>query len=204
MLCLISVVVVGSGRSFAKKLAAEGYEVTAVARTESRLKELMDELSEGKHRYIVADLSDPKGQAKVINEMQKHRYHLLINNAGFGAYGPFSHTELERLQEMMRLNCDAIACLAHAFLRQAESGDALVNVSSALAFLPLPNLGLYSATKAFVTSFSESLWFENLEKGIYVMGLCPGATETEFSTNSGRGEPPPGIVTGKQIGRAHV
>lgn len=178
----------GIGRSFAKALANEGYTVTVLARNESRLKELLAELPEGQHRYIVADLARPEGVDIATRELGKNRYNLLVNNAGVGVYGPFSHSSLPRMQEMMRLNCDAVAALSHAFLRQAEDGDALMNVSSMLAFLPLPNLALYAASKAFVTSLSESLWYENLEKNIYVMNICPGSTETEFSERAGRAE----------------
>src|ERR1039457_3134294 len=86
---------------------------------------------------------------------------------------------------MLRLNNEALVKLAYAFLKKAQSGDALINLSSTLAFLPMPGLGLYCASKAFVTSLSESLWYEFKDKGVYVMGLCPGITSTNFQTHSG-------------------
>ena len=174
----------GIGRAFAKQLANEGYAVTAVARNEERLKNLMEEIGTN-HCFIVADLSTDKGVKTVTEELRKDHYTLLVNNAGFGVYGKFPGPSLERIQEMTRLNCDAVVALSCAFLSQAKSGDALINVSSIGAFLPMPLSGVYAATKAFVTSFSESLWFEQKDKGIYVLGLCPGVTTTQFHSRAG-------------------
>jgi len=122
---------------------------------------------------------------------------LLINNAGFGIYGAFYKADLPKLQSMTRLNCDAVVALSYAFLREAQQDDALINVSSALAFMPMPAAGLYSATKAFVTSFSESLWYEQKKRDVYVMGLCPGLTSTNFHQRSGGTEEnrPPSAIT---------
>jgi uncharacterized protein len=186
----------GIGRSFAIKLAQEGYLITAVARNEERLEGLIAELSgnlpEGTdgdlddgHSYMVADLSTIKGAKLVAKELTEVHYDLLINNAGIGVVGEFHETSLRSLQSMTKLNCDTLVTLSHTFLQKAEIGDALINVSSALAFLPMPSMGLYAATKAFVTSFSESLWYEQKDRGVYVMGLCPGITETAFHKNAG-------------------
>jgi short-subunit dehydrogenase len=164
----------GIGRAFARRLAHEGYAIRAVARNEKRLQELMTELGADHHTYRVADLSTPEGVAAIAEDLATNRFHLLINNAGFGIYGAFYNAELPKLETMIRLNCDTLMALSHAFLQQAKKGDALVIVSSALAFMPMPSAGTYAATKAFVTSFTESLWYEQKERGIYVMGLCPG------------------------------
>jgi len=178
----------GIGRAFAHRLAVEGYTVKATARSEGRLQELMRELGEGEHTFQVADLSTDKGIASIAAALAVDRYHLLINNAGYGVYGAFFKTDLSRLEAMLRLNCKALVALSHAFLQQAESGDALINVSSALAFMPMPSAGTYAATKAFVTSFTETLWHEQKERGIYVMGLCPGVTATHFHDRAGGDE----------------
>ena len=187
----------GIGRALARRLAAEGYAVTAVARNENRLQALMSELDAEHHTYRVADLSTTGGVAAIAEVLAANRYHLLINNAGFGIYGAFFKAELPKLEAMMRLNCDALVALSHAFLQQAEKGDALINVSSALAFMPMPSAGAYAATKAFVTSFTESLWHEQKKRGIYVMGLCPGATATHFHNRAGgdEGNRPPSAIT---------
>jgi short-subunit dehydrogenase len=86
---------------------------------------------------------------------------------------------------MLQLNNQTLTTLAYAYLKSAKTGDALINVSSALAFMPTPTMALYAATKAFVTSLSESLWFEYKDRGVYVMGLCPGLTDTNFQAASG-------------------
>ncbi|MET8999724.1 SDR family NAD(P)-dependent oxidoreductase [Amycolatopsis sp. NPDC004169] len=80
-----------------------------------------------------------------------------MNNAGFAVHGGFAETPLEDSLGVLDLNCRAVVTLAHAFLAHARPGAALVNVSSTLGFTPKPGLGVHSATKAFVTSFSEAL-----------------------------------------------
>jgi len=196
----------GIGRALAVALAAEGYEITAVARSEERLKALCNKLGGGS-RYLVADLSIEDGQDRIAEELTTRHYDLLVNNAGVATSGRFTDVPLAKQIAMVRLNNEAIVKLAYAFLMRAESGDALINTSSTLAFLPTPSLGLYCATKAFVTSFSETLWFEYKDKGIYVMGLCPGPTETSFVVNSGGNEAniPKGMLqTPEQVAKVAI
>lgn len=174
----------GIGRAFAQRLAKEGYLVTAVARTETQLQSLMKELGEG-HSFLVADLSTAEGIGKVSSHLTSQHHDLLVNNAGVGTAGTFTGVAWERQAAMLRLNIEALTALSYAFIKTSKAGDALINVSSTLAFLPMPSLGLYSATKAFVTSFTESLWFEQKNRGVYAMGLCPGITDTSFHSNAG-------------------
>jgi short-subunit dehydrogenase len=174
----------GIGRAFAVKLCSQGYHVTGVARSESKLKEFKQSL--GDHfNYIVADLSTPTGQESISQLISQSHFDLLINNAGVGTVGGFTDISSEKQIAMLRLNVEALVRFSYAFLKTAKSGDSLINISSALAFMPTPGMGLYSATKALVTSFSESLWYEYKSKGIYVMGLCPGITETNFQVAAG-------------------
>jgi short-subunit dehydrogenase len=88
--------------------------------------------------------------------------------------------------QMVRLNVEAPMVLAHAFLRQAVRGDALINISSVVAFLPQPAQPVYSATKAFITAFSETLWQTARARGVKVFAVHPGATDTEFAARAGR------------------
>ncbi len=178
----------GIGRAFAKKLAKEGYEITAVARNEKRLKELIESLGNAHHTYLVANLSRKDGIQNIAQNIFQTHYDLLINNAGFGLYSSFQDTPLDKLHEMVSLNCLALMELSYAFIQNAQPGDILLNVSSVLSFIPFPFNGVYAASKAFVTSFSESLAYEQKEKGIAVIALCPGVTETQFhvrATNGG-------------------
>jgi short-subunit dehydrogenase len=174
----------GIGRVLAARLARDGYQVTAVARSADKLAALIGELGSG-HGSLVADLSDPDGVARVARELEQNKYDLLVNNAGAGVFGPFAQAELAQLARMMHLNCDALVTLTHVFLARAQSGDAVMNVASTLGFLGLPNFALYAATKALVLSLSESLWFEQKPRGVYVMALCPGVTSTSFHANAG-------------------
>jgi len=174
----------GIGNAFAGRLSQEGYSIIGVARNESKLKELVQTIGQ-KHSYIVADLSTEAGQLRVAQELNSNHYDLLVNNAGVGIIGAFAETSIDKQIAMMRLNCEAVVRLAHAYLKNAKPGDALINISSAVAFTPIASFGLYCATKAFVTSFSESLWFEQKSKGVFVMGFCPGITSSNFQVNAG-------------------
>lgn len=178
----------GIGREFAVQLAAAGYHVVGVARREDRLKELVEELPGNEHSYLVADLATESEVQVVADEMANKRYNLFINNAGLSVFEPFYESELAQQQKILDVNCGALMSLAHAFLRQSERGDALINLSSIVAYLPTPAQPMYSASKAFIASFSECLWEEHRERGVYVMGLCPGMTKTEFINQATGGE----------------
>ena len=174
----------GIGKAIADSLAKAGWEVTLVARSEDKLKQNVAALGTS-HRYVVADLSQSDGIKKVADELAQTKYQLLVNNAGVGVSGRFEQASMAKNLEMMRLNMDALVTLCHAYLQSAQKGDALINVSSTLAYLSFPGSSLYAATKAFVTNFSDGLWYENKARGVFVTALCPGVTETDFHTASG-------------------
>lgn len=174
----------GIGYELAKKLAKNGYLITGVARNEIKLKALVLELGAG-HKYVVADLSNIAGQEKVASALTTQHYDLLVNNAGVGLVGQFTDIPVDKQLNMMSLNCGAIVRLSHAYLKTSQAGDTLINVSSTLAFTPMPGLGLYCATKSFVTAFTECLWYEQRKRGVYVLGLHPGITSTNFQVNAG-------------------
>jgi uncharacterized protein len=106
----------------------------------------------------------------------------LINNAGFGHVGTVEETKPEHMQELIQLNIAALTDLTFRFLpSMIENGHGgVINVSSVAAFQPVAYMPVYSASKAFVLHFSEALWAECRDKGVTVLGLCPGTTETEF------------------------
>ena len=178
----------GIGREFAVQLAHRGYRVTAVARREDRLTELLETLPGEGHRYLVADLTTREGVDIAAADIDAQHCDLLINNAGYSVFEPFYQSELREQQDILSVNCGALLTLAHHFLRQAHSGDALINLASIVSFLPTPAQPVYSASKAFIASFSECLWEEQRSRGIYVMGLCPGITQTEFITAATGGD----------------
>lgn len=197
----------GIGLVFARELAGEGYLVTCVARSEEKLKQLVMGLGEG-HRYIKADLTDEADIEKVSRNIEATQYQLLVNNAGYGIYDTFENIPLEKTNNLLQLNINTLVRFSHVFIRNASSGDALINVSSVLSLLPYPGGAVYSGSKAFVTNFTEALWYECRDKGIYVMALLPGVTETNFHKvalgEAKKGEPsgpayPPEVVVKEAI-----
>jgi uncharacterized protein len=177
----------GLGLAVAKLLAAEGdTRVTLVARSEAKLREAVSQLPGAGHDFIVADLSVPEGIELVVHRLSVRHYDVLINNAGAGLYGRFADIPLDDQLRMMRLNMESVSVLAHAYLRKAKPGDALVNTASFLAYAPLPGNAAYSATKAFVATLSEALWWENTKDDVYVLCFCPGVIATRFHDVAGK------------------
>lgn len=179
----------GIGAVFARELAREGFAVTCVARSSDKLQNLVKKLGEG-HRVLVADLGVEEQLQTVVSDLAKNRYTLLVNNAGYGLYGRFDEIPVEQHEDVMAVNMNALVRLSHAFLKNARAGDALINVSSVVSRLPYPGGAIYSGTKGFVSNFTESLWYEYKDRGVYVMALLPGVTETNFHAVATRGKTP--------------
>src|SRR5258706_2998940 len=190
----------GIGAAFARKLAAQGRNVLLAARSEDKLATLCNELGRMnsiRAQHIAMDLSKPESPARLFDETQKRglTVDMLINNAGFGAFGDFSKIDLARQLEMIDLNVKAVVDLTYRFLgpmRERKQGP-IINVASTAGFQPVPFMATYAATKSFVLCFSEALWEENRPHGVHVMALCPGATETNFF-EAAHGHKPPGRV----------
>lgn len=169
----------GIGRAFVQALARQGFCVTGVARRKDALDQVISTLGHG-HRYLTADLTAPTDLAAVARDIEQTQYNLLVNNAGAAIYDRFENVSLACHEAVLQLNITALVRLSHAFLTHARSGDALINVSSALSRLAYPGGAIYCGTKGFVTAFTESLWYEYKEKDIYIMALLPGLTTTNF------------------------
>ncbi|GAB3823903.1 SDR family NAD(P)-dependent oxidoreductase [Hymenobacter jeollabukensis] len=178
----------GIGRAAAQLLAAERAALTLVARDPAKLQAALGTLAGSGHRSLVADLSTPAGMSLVAKHIDENRYDAFINNAGAGIYGRFADLPLAQQLDLMHLNMDAVAVLAHHYLRQARRGDALVNTASTVGLTSLPGTGVYTATKAFVGILSETLWWEMKDRGVYVMSFNPGATGSSFHTAAGGGK----------------
>ncbi|WP_258297960.1 SDR family NAD(P)-dependent oxidoreductase [Paenibacillus peoriae] len=191
----------GIGEAYAKDLAARGSHVIVVARSKDKLEVLAKDLKAayGVNTYaLVSDLSKP-GAAGELAEQVKGlglKVNILINNAGFGTHGRFEEIPMDRYREMVNLNITSLMDMTAQFLpyMQQQKDGIIVNVSSFLAFYPFPYMGAYAATKAFVLSFSESLWAENRHLGIRVLALCPGATKTGFFDVVGTTDMPGGVT----------
>jgi uncharacterized protein len=168
----------GVGRELARRLHRRGNQVVITARSAGALEELAAEL--GGAQVVVADLSQPEGVDAVVDAVE--RVDLLVNNAGFGDYGPFVKAERARVRGMVELNCAALTELTRAYLPSMVERHAgqILNVASTAAFQAGPEMAVYCATKAFVLSFSEAIAEEVRGTGVTVTAFCPGAFSSGF------------------------
>ena len=181
----------GLGRAYARSLAARGHSLLVVARREERLREL-ERWAADTHgvatRVVVADLATAGGLAAVRDALSSAPTpDIVVLNAGFGSHGPLWTLDREREVEMVRLNCVAVVDLAAHVLpgMVARGGGALVVVSSAAAWQPVPFMATYAATKAFELHLTEALAEELRGTGVRALAVCPGPTRTEFTLASG-------------------
>lgn len=173
----------GIGAAFARHLAAQGARLILVARSEERLTRLRRELSTDV-QILPCDLSVPGAAARI--RAATGEVDLLVNNAGYATYGCFGDGELAEQSGQIQVNVTALVELSHAFLPMlVQRRGGIINVSSITAFQPMPQMAVYAATKAFVLSFSESLWAEYRDRGVTVLALCPGPTESQLFARIG-------------------
>lgn len=176
----------GIGRAIVDQLLSDGYFVFGVARSAEKLQTIKTNHPK-QFDYLAVDLADPELLEVVLEKIETSRFDLVVNNAGVGLVGKFTDSSIEKTKKLLNLNINALVQISYSFLKNARAGDALVNVSSVLAFMPMPNLGVYSATKSFVTAFSEVLYYQYREAGIKVLCLHPGKTTTRFRKHAGGG-----------------
>lgn len=176
----------GLGEEFARQLALD-HDLVLTARNKAKLTSLAEKLP-CECTVIEADLCKEK-DLKMIEDLITNEFpvDLLVNNAGMGTAGEFSGLSIKGELQEIQLNINSLVRLSRAALPgmiDRQSGK-LINVASLAAFLVTPLTATYSATKAFVKSFSESLAAEVAEQGIHVQALCPGLTRTEFQERAG-------------------
>ncbi len=193
---LITGASVGIGEQFARQLSERGHDVVLVARDAARLEALAKEIegrSGGHAEVMAADLTDAEQLGAV--EARARTVDLLVNNAGFGTFGPFHTLDIETEIREINLNVIALVRLTHAAASaMVERGrGGILNVSSLAGCQPGPANATYGATKAFVTSFTEAVHEELRGTGVSVTVLCPGFTHTEFQE---RANVPAGSVPG--------
>ncbi|MFJ9553438.1 SDR family NAD(P)-dependent oxidoreductase [Nocardiopsis sp. NPDC101807] len=182
----------GIGAAFATALAARGANLVIVARRAERLASTADELrrtTDARIEAIPADLSRPTAAHELHRAVADRGVQVtsLINSAGFGSFALFPGTDPGQLTAEIAVHAMAPVQLTAAFLPQmVNAGNGFViNLASVSAYLPSPRMAVYSATKAFVLSFTESLWTELRGTGLTAFAVSPGATATDFTTGMG-------------------
>ncbi len=178
----------GIGREFARQLAGRARSMILIARREEQLLELNHELQQQHENLRVhirkADLSNLAQLKELMESLDREQieFDLLVNNAGLGDAGLFATSDPTRNEQMLLVNVVALTSLTRHLLPHmiAKRHGGILNVSSSAGFLPIPGDGVYAATKAYVTSFSEALRAELRGTGVSVCALCPGPVQTEF------------------------
>ena len=188
----------GIGTVFARRLAAQGVNLVLVARRADRLHALAAELGKShgvKTRVVAEDLGRDGAVERIEEQVAQLEIGTLVNNAGFSTVGRFERVPREKIREMIRVNCLAVAGLTHAFLpaMKARRRGAIIIVSSVAAYQPLGLAATYGATKAFDLMLGEALWAENRGTGVDVLVLSPGPVDTEFQAVAGE-KPHPGAT----------
>lgn len=200
----------GLGREFALQLAKErtADEIWLLARRKDKLQSLSRELAQdisastktSKNndnpvpRVVEIDLSGKKGVSKFDELLKKEAgskkdfvVDTLVNNAGFGTYGTFKETDINRQLEMIDVNVSSLTALCFLVLPYMQKGSLIINVASLAGYIPLGNFAVYGATKAYVLNFSVALAAEVADSGIFVSTVCPGPVDTEFANVASNG-----------------
>ncbi|HEY8341397.1 MAG TPA: SDR family oxidoreductase [Calditerricola sp.] len=183
----------GIGYELAKLFARDRHNVVLVARSREKLAAVADELQQ---RYgvqavaLAADLARPDAPREIAEALRERGIvvDFLVNNAGFGLYGPFAQTDWTLERDMLQVNVVALTHLTKLLVPemiQRRQGR-ILNVASMAAFQPGPLMAVYYATKAYVLSFSEALAAELDGTGVTVTALCPGPVHTNFAQRAGQ------------------
>jgi uncharacterized protein len=190
-IALITGASTGIGAIYAHRLAKRGYDLILVARNQSRLAAVAARLKSETGRSvetIAADLNDKADLARIETTLRDNtNITMLVNNAGVGAAAPLLNSDVEKMDQMIRLNVVALTRLAYAVAPGfvARGGGTIVNIASIVAISPETLNGVYGGSKAFVLAFSQSLQHELGQKGVRIQAVLPGATATEFWDTAG-------------------
>jgi uncharacterized protein len=182
----------GIGEAIAVELAEAGVNLMLTARRRDRLDLLAERLRTRNGiqvQVVVADLALPQAPQQIFDATEGAGLpvDILINNAGFGEYGEFLRSNLEKEVSMVQVNCTAVVHLTRLFLPamvERRRGWVMI-VASTASYQPVPYLATYGATKAFDRMLAEALAQETKRYGVHVSALCPGPTESEFGQVAG-------------------
>lgn len=181
----------GIGKAFAEKFASMGNTIILVSQDEEKLKQQQKDLQSKFHtdvKYIAYDLTQPDAACFVLDKINdwKMNVDFLINNAGFNECGLFTDTDIDKELKMINLHIRFLTQLTKYLLISMEKNNygRVLNVGSTGSFIASPSDAVYSATKAYIMSFSNALYGEFKKTGIKITTLCPGATKTEFASKA--------------------
>lgn len=190
MIALVTGASSGIGKDMSYYLNQLGYDVILVARDETKLRKVKEELEKrkcGKVGFYVVDLSRQE-ECKLLYQKVKEEWgtiDILINNAGFGLFGEFTQTSLETEIDMIQTNVMAVHILTKLFLQDMVEKDkgAILNVASIAGFMPGPLMATYYATKNYVLRLSQAIHKELTKKHshVHISVLCPGPVNTNFN-----------------------
>ena len=174
----------GIGLDMAKYLATMKCELILVARDKEKLEKIQESLPT-KVTIIVADLSNEQKVKELYVLTKNEKIDILINNAGFGVFGYFTETDINKELEMIDTNIRAVHLLTKFFVKDMEKNNFgyILNVASSAAFQPGPLMATYYATKSYVYQLTEALYYEQKKKNtnVHVSVLCPGPVDTNFN-----------------------
>lgn len=178
----------GIGLDMARYLAQKKYELILVARNREKLEQIQKTLPT-KVTIIVADLANEQKVKELYVITKKENIDILINNAGFGDFGYFTETDLNKELEMINTNIKALHILTKFFLRDMEQRNSgyILNVASSASFQPGPLMSTYYATKSYVYQLTEAIYYEQKKKktNVHISVLCPGPVKTNFNNVAG-------------------
>jgi len=192
----------GIGATYARRLAARGYDLILVARDQARLETLAQTLQQQHQieaRILRADLTDAEDLQRVEQELRGNTaITLLANNAGMSVDGEFIDADIDRIQTMLTLNIIAPTRLAHAAANafRARGRGVIINIASVLSLMHEMFNGAYNGSKSFVLTLTRSMQRELANSGVQVQAVLPGATRTEIFDRSGKSidELPAGMI----------
>lgn len=192
MIAMITGASSGIGEELAKNLASRGFNLILTARRSERLKEIKEKLTsvfDVKVKIICADLSVISECKRLYEEVKGVRIDMLINNAGFGLFGRFEQTDLDRELEMIDVNIKAVHILTKLFLRDFSKRNYgyILNVASIAGVMAGPLMATYYASKNYVLQLTRAISQElkHNKVNVYVGALCPGPVDTEFNRVAG-------------------
>ena len=187
---LVTGATTGIGYELAKLLAKDGKNLIIISWDKNRLEQVKTEIENEygiRVKVLPKDLSDPKAPLEIFSELEKEgiKVEVLVNNAGFGLFGMYSETDLQKELEMIQVNITSLTHLTKLFLKKMleNKSGRILNVASVVGFLPCPLFSVYSASKSYVLHFSEALANELQGTGVSVTCLCPPPTKTSFWAN---------------------